>query len=64
MPTFTLYVKHIQDKTVEVEASTIEEAKEKVLDKCSHHKDDNDHIVDEITVGWTVEVYDKNWLEI
>ena len=64
MPTFTLEVIEKHYKTVEVEASTIKEAKEKVLDKCSHYKDDNDHIVDEITVGWTVEVYDKNWLEI
>ena len=56
MPTFTLEVIEKHYKTVEVEASTIEEAKEKVLDKCSHYEDDNDHIV--------VEVYDKNWLEI
>ena len=58
MPTFTLEVIEKHYKTVEVEATDIKEAKEKVL------KDDNDHIVDDITVGWTVEVYDKNWLEI
>ena len=56
MPTFTLEVIEKHYKTVEVEASTIEEAKEKVLDKCSHYEDDKDRV--------TIEIYNEDWLEI
>ena len=43
-------------KTVEVEASTIEEAIEKVLDKCPSYEDDKDRV--------GVEVYDTEWNEL
>ena len=50
MPIFTLTVVEKHYKTHKVEANTIEEAKEKVLDECPPYEDDKDHV--------TVEVFD------
>ncbi len=56
MPTFTLEVIEKHYKTYNEEASTIEEAKEKVLNKYPSYEDDKDRVV--------VEVYDTEWNEL
>ncbi len=56
MPTFKLNLVEKNYIELEIEANTIEEAKEKVLDKCPSYEDDKDRVV--------VEVYDTEWNEL
>ena len=56
MPKFNLNVVEKHYKTYNVEATDIEQAKEKVLDKCPSYEGDKDRVV--------VEVYDTEWNEL
>ena len=56
MPIFKLNLVEKNYIELEIEANTIEEAKEKVLDKYPSYEDDKDHVV--------VEVYNEDWDEL